>query len=676
MDRVAVADWLGARVLDPSCGSGSFLLAAIERKRRAACDAGMPNHKQVKMLTDTVWGFDLNPLAVLATRVNYLIAVADLLTPGQRVELPVLLADAIYSPARDPEEGEDVVHYRIGSASADLRISLPAPLAFDRARLDRLMEAMAESVAADREYTAGAKAIVRSAVLTAEEEERWRGPLEATYRGVLALHRKQWNGIWFRIVRNFFWSATAGKFNLIVGNPPWVRWSKLPELYRERVKPTCERYDIFSSTPHHGGNELDVSGIITYAAADKWLATGGTLAFVITQTHFQSPSSEGFRKFRISEADGFVPLGVDDMKAIQPFPGVGNKTAVVTFRKVTKEAPIYPVEYRVWTKRAGQRAAIPVTSSLADALGRIQPERMEAKPVRGSGSPWAILRPGRFAEVQKIIGDSSWVNGRKGIAADLNGVYFVEILDRNTRENLVQVATRPEAGKRNIGVSRKFWVEPDLLYPLIKGASDFSACRLRRRHDLFVFVPNRGIRQDQYDAAEAQMDRLPRTKKYFATYEAVLRQRSTYKGRQHNAPPYVIYNVGDYTFSPYKVIWAEQGDFAAAMVDSSAAAVSGRRPFVPDHKVFFADFASRPPALYLCGLLNSELVKEFVESHNISIQIGDIFKHMKLPEYDENNQTHIQLANAVEQAQAAPNDSHESHLSVVRRLGAEILSEL
>ena len=38
---------------------------------------------------------------------------------------------------------------------------------------------------------------------------------------------QRWNGIWFRKVRNFFCSATAGEFDLIIGVPPWVRWSKV-----------------------------------------------------------------------------------------------------------------------------------------------------------------------------------------------------------------------------------------------------------------------------------------------------------------------------------------------------------------------------------------------------------------------------------------------------------------
>ena len=130
-----------------------------------------------------------------------------------------------------------------------------------------------------------------------------------------------------------FWSATAGQFDAIVGNPPWVRWSNLPEAYRNRAKPTCEKYAIFSDTKFHGGNELDISAIITYTTADKWLVEDGRLVFVITQTVFQSPSSQGFRRFRINATDRLVPISIDDMKELKPFPDAANKTAVAMFTK-------------------------------------------------------------------------------------------------------------------------------------------------------------------------------------------------------------------------------------------------------------------------------------------------------------------------------------------------------
>lgn len=70
-DRTGVVDWLQPRVLDPTCGSGSFLLEAVRRKRSAALSAGKSEKETLQHILDTVWGFDLNPLAVQAARVNF-----------------------------------------------------------------------------------------------------------------------------------------------------------------------------------------------------------------------------------------------------------------------------------------------------------------------------------------------------------------------------------------------------------------------------------------------------------------------------------------------------------------------------------------------------------------------------------------------------------------------------
>lgn len=425
----------------------------------------------VAMLADTVWGFDLNPLAVQASRTNFLIAIADLLqaTPGQQLEIPVLLADAVYSPAPPPGSDSDIVEYQIGSQIANLKVLLPSQLAFDRVKLDRVFEIMGESVEESLAYKLCAQRLAIRGTLTPEELQSWQSPLQSTYDQVLSLHQKSWNGIWFRIVRNFFWSATAGQFDFVVGNPPWVRWSKLPAEYRERAKPTCEQYDIFSDTPHHGGNELDISGMITYTTADKWLKPGGLLTFVITQTHFQSPSSQGFRKFRIDKTNRLVPLGVDDLKALKPFPDAANKTSIARFKK-TSQAPKYPVPYNLWNAAPGATRALPPTLSRQAVLQRVSVDKCEATPVGAEGSPWAILAPGRFAKLKKLAGKSTWVQGRKGITADLNGLYFVSTGAANKTTKLVEITTRPEAGRTDIGKERTYWVEPHLLYPLLKGA--------------------------------------------------------------------------------------------------------------------------------------------------------------------------------------------------------------
>lgn len=671
VSQVEPKSWIGVRTLDPTCGSGSFLVEVTRRKRLAAEALEWDAKKTINMLCSEVWGFDLNPLAVQTARVNFLMEIADLLAeaPGTRVELPVLLADAIYSPAQDPDREDGIVEYKIGSQIAALTIYLPAELAFNRVRLDHLFEHLGELVEQNIEYDQVAKRLVKASVLSTEEKGLWDAPLRRTYDQVLDLHRKNWNGIWFRIIRNFFWSATAGKFDRIVGNPPWVRWSRLPEAYRERVKPTCEKYDIFSKTGHHGGNELDISAMITYTTGDKWLKAEGQLAFVITQTLFQNPSSSGFRNFRIDSETNFVPIAIDDLKAMKPFADAANKTAVAVFRKTTKKKAVYPIPYTVWGAAPGYRRAIDPTLDLSEVFDQVDRQVMEATPVADDGSPWAVLPQGRFAKIKGLAEKCDWVEGRKGITVDLNGIYFVPIEKINTTDKTVQIKTRPSAGRKDIGAAKTAWVEADLLYPLIKGASDFEPCYLSPKEELFTFVPNVGIRKADYQAASDVVDILPNTRKYFRSFQRLLEDRSTWRGRMRlqNAPNFAIYNVGAFTFKPWKVIWAEMpGRFCAAVAGMGKVPHMGERPFVPDHKIFFAAFDDEETAHFLCGMLNTSTVAQYVEAHNVAIQVGDIFKHMTLPEFNKKNKDHVLVAKLSKSAH--DEDDFERRSLIVKKI--------
>ncbi|MGI9229964.1 MAG: Eco57I restriction-modification methylase domain-containing protein [Gammaproteobacteria bacterium] len=645
-DRASVKNWLNPRVLDPTCGSGSFLLEVTRRKRAAAEKSGLTEKETLEHILTTVWGFDLNPLAVQTARVNFLIAIADLVAAAQtEIEIPVMLADAVYSPAHITDSGDDLMEYHIGSDQSDLALLLPSSLVNDRDHMNRVFDVMEDVVDDENDYDEVERRMRSQGVVSKEEADAWRYSLETTYNQVLELHKQSWNGIWFRIVRNFFWSVAAGEFDLIVGNPPWVRWSNLPEKYRERIKDTCKHYDIFSETPFHGGNELDISGMLTYTVGDKWLKLGGTLVFVITQTHFQSPSSQGFRSFSIGKKANLVPVNVDDLKNLKPFPQATNRTAIMRLKKVKSNVlPAYPVPYKVWEKASESSAAIPDNLTKNEVLKRVEIGNWEANPVGEEKSPWAILPRGRFKDMESIRNGADWVAGRKGVTVDLNGIYMVRMIDVNREEGLVQIETRPEAGRTNIGPARKFWVEPDLLYPLLKGAADFSACDLHIKEQLYVFVPNTGINKASCDAAVASVSALKKTTDFFKRYKELLEQRSTYRLRQGDAPYYAIYNVGDYTFSPYKVVWAEMSSaFKATVVESGKVPLVGKRIYVPDHKIYFANFQDRGIAHFVCGLLNSGLVREYLASHLIKISVGNIFKHLKLPEFSPDDNRHNEL---------------------------------
>jgi hypothetical protein len=79
----------------------------------------------------------------------------------------------------------------------------------------------------------------------------------------------------------------------------------------------------------------------------------------------------------------------------------------------------------------------------------------------------------------------------------------------------------------------------------------------------------------------------------------------------------------------------------------------GKRSYVPDHKVYFADFTDEDEAYFVAGTLNSTLIQEYIESHTIQIQVSNIFKHLSIPEYDPTDKDHRQLVKAAKDAHAA-----------------------
>jgi SAM-dependent methyltransferase len=82
-------------VLDPACGSGTFLILTVKRFREYA-EGHYLKDILISYILRNVVGFDLNPLAVLAARTNYLLSIADLFEYAKGpIEIPVYLADSL-----------------------------------------------------------------------------------------------------------------------------------------------------------------------------------------------------------------------------------------------------------------------------------------------------------------------------------------------------------------------------------------------------------------------------------------------------------------------------------------------------------------------------------------------------------------------------------------------------
>lgn len=101
LDRAGFDGRGETRLIDPMCGAGAFLTAAIARIRKERCGADTMAGEIVRR----VHGVDISPLAVLLARASYLEALigGGIGHPRAPIAIPVRLGDAILSgPNGDP----------------------------------------------------------------------------------------------------------------------------------------------------------------------------------------------------------------------------------------------------------------------------------------------------------------------------------------------------------------------------------------------------------------------------------------------------------------------------------------------------------------------------------------------------------------------------------------------
>ena len=82
-------------ILDPACGSGSFLRASIWSLRNGPLGAESAE-KQLSAIVASVQGIDVHPLAVIVSKATYLLAISDLINPAvPGFHLPVYMANSL-----------------------------------------------------------------------------------------------------------------------------------------------------------------------------------------------------------------------------------------------------------------------------------------------------------------------------------------------------------------------------------------------------------------------------------------------------------------------------------------------------------------------------------------------------------------------------------------------------
>ena len=623
------------QLLDPTCGTGTFILEAIKRR--------LLNHQELnskppsaELLLDGLYGMDLNPLAVLAARASIVVFLSPYISPYKPLTIPVWLADAINSA----QQTDDYFDHDLLTEQGIKTFRIPATIV-QSPDFHLIFDEVRELVTSNTEAKDICE-VVRNhfdlQFLTDEDNE----VLDETVELLVNLHEEQWDGIWCSILADRFTAGSIPRVSHIAGNPPWVKWSNLPPEYANFIKDQARRNGVFSQDTWFGGIESDISTVIIFEALTKWLQPRGKLAMFITGTVFSNESSQGFRKLQYPGGGEAAFTMVEDFYEIAPFEGVSNHPVLMMLQN--DEATDYPVTYRTWSVPHTGRGRKPSFDNWPDFESQATSTDLLALPVYGSDSgPWLKGSRNQHQIWENIFSQESGQKyiARKGVCTDRNGIFFLRV-SKSPEIDLCRVSNDPSVGRTpNIPAVRNAIVEKEHVFPLIrgKGIKPFLA---ETDSEYCILVPQRSMYGDP-DLAKTS----PRIHRFLNKFRSHLPLRASYRRYQKDKPIWSLWNVGEYTFAPYKVVWKEMSGnrFQAAYISSQEHDILGDKIVIPDHKVYFVPLWNEDEAAYLTGLLNAPSIAEAISAYSPNLSLGtNVVEHLAIPKYNPNNLDHILLA--------------------------------
>lgn len=299
-----------SRILDPSCGSGSFLRAAVHRLRTLHPDI------TVEQLNDAVYGIDIHPLSVQIAKTTLLIALGrDIGQARQPVQLNIILANTLLAPQGVNHLFGGDFQMSIDTEKLRLSTKILTDSRYFNLATDRCEDLANQTLGRPAEKPDDFAAILRQGI----PFEMDAAELESYYKIYQSFKKAKEAGrdsIWKFIVQNLYKPYfLQGQFDFIVGNPPWFTYSSIRnEEYQNILSALAVEYGLrpraVANFPH-----LEIAAIFLAYCTDYFLKPDGQLAFVLPRSFFSADHHDNTRSGAVR---GLKLTAIWDLEGVQP----------------------------------------------------------------------------------------------------------------------------------------------------------------------------------------------------------------------------------------------------------------------------------------------------------------------------------------------------------------------
>lgn len=420
-------------VLDPACGSGTFITNTIHCIRKMIVAGSMDERELLDMILDHVMGLDINPLGVTIARANYIIALDTLLQYSRNINIPVYNADSIriLSAVLTVFGGNPVYDLEMNGH----HIQIPVKTSSDRSKLGLVVSGLREALAAyhvRQNKSESARVFERSVSGKLDKDEF--SVLQSTLETLMKLEDAHQNSIWVFMINNLYAPLfmKERRFDLLLSNPPWIVMRSIENnSYQDFLKKETFGYRLLNRNQKELYTQIEMATLFFCRTSDLYLKEGGKIAFLMPISVITAAEQHWhFQKFKKP------PITLEE---------------ILNFEKVSEIFSL-PVCVLVGTK--GGMTNYPIPMKLYQ--GRISPHNRNVRLSEvqltvstSSYSPPAAPKKSRYSYY--------YIKAKVGASIFPRNFWFVEFVPHPTMRTIDPLKPLVKTAEISAEVSKKEW---------------------------------------------------------------------------------------------------------------------------------------------------------------------------------------------------------------------------
>lgn len=319
-------------VLDPACGSGTFLVESLRHRAEIREKSGKLNRGDLADLVDQTWGFDINPLAVLLSRVNLYLAVSRI-AQRHRLPTPALFNPHIHTADSLSRIRSSLHRSRLQGGSgffvtlAQSTVPVPASVSSleDAINVGKSLSKVCDEYVSLRSEGKSHGTALSSAVEAAPHA--YRSSIE-TIVNSLKEALEEGDGIWGLVYRNKVVPLFSRTFDCVVGNPPWLVFREMDDGMKDVANFVLTEKEL---RPHPKvKSHFDLAIAFTIASA-SYLKAGARLGFVLPRSLVAGLQHLPFLEASMKSGFSLRLDEVNDLQGVSPPPFPHGVPCVAAF---------------------------------------------------------------------------------------------------------------------------------------------------------------------------------------------------------------------------------------------------------------------------------------------------------------------------------------------------------